>query len=182
MSAPELARLISGANTALEEACSAVNLSRRAALALAIMSLGGKSEGNISNQELLDRFLEYRITTKASAPKDVSSAKSDLLTSGCVQIVGKVSVFSVTDRGREVARKFQEVLDSSINEIGLSGAERLMLRELINSTDCPANSNAANSPIEFPRIGASTKDRVEVRAKKINPRTRTSRGSKAEVR
>lgn len=131
MAVAELARMLFAANTILEKVSSAVGLSKRAALALAIMSLEENSASTMTNQYLQDQFLKYKVSTAQSVQKDASAAKSELLEHKHIEIQGKVSVFAISEQGRGIFLKMYQAMDEAIEEQGLSDEERSVLRKLV---------------------------------------------------
>ena len=101
MATTELARINYAVNTIIEQASSAIGLSKRSAMALAIIAadrdpdLVIRGEQIMTNQGLQDRFVRHKISTEASAKKDSSNAKSELLENGYIRVIGRVSVTSV---------------------------------------------------------------------------------------
>lgn len=118
-------------NTILEQASSAVGLSKRAALALAILYLEDTSGATMTNQDLHDRFLKYNVSTGLSAKKDASAAKGELLVAKHIEIRGKVSVFALTEQGREIVLRMRDAVNEALKKLDLSDEERAVLRELV---------------------------------------------------
>lgn len=145
MAATELARMISAANTVLDEAASAIGLSKRAALALAIMSQEGREGGSLSNQELQDRFVQHRISSELSAKKDASAAKGELLKAKHIEIQGRVAVFAMTEHGKVTLERMYDVMTQVIDGIGLDDEERLFLRQLVGAQQ--KRSSDGQSPL-----------------------------------
>lgn len=128
MALSELARMMYAVNTMLEKASSSVGLSKRGALALAIMAV---EEGStLTNAELQQRFLAHSISTKASVAKDASFAKGELLKHGHISIADSVSTFAMTTKGRATVDQMYAAIRSAVDELGLSDSERRVLREL----------------------------------------------------
>ena len=138
MAATDFARLFYAMNTIIEDASSSVGLSKRAALALAILAGAPKSldirdqHTMMTNQKLQEFFVELRISTPASAKKDASAAKGELLGKKYIQIENKVSVFAVSADGERVVEKLHEAMKNTIEEIGLAEHERALLGQLVS--------------------------------------------------
>jgi hypothetical protein len=146
MAATELSRMLFAANSILEMASTAVHLSKRAAIALAILYLEDEPEStrSVTNQEMQEQFLKYSASTELSVKKDVSAAKSELLRQQYIDIRGKVSQFGINSAGRLAVEKMNQAMESGIEELGLTSKERGMIRELIGlSTTEPKKSNGS---------------------------------------
>jgi hypothetical protein len=126
MAVTELARIIFALNTIMEKASSAAGLSKRGALALAILD----ALPVMTNKKLQERFVTHSISTPASAAKDVSSAKSELLDKEFIEIGRRTAEFSINAAGREVVMKMYASMGSAIDMIGLDADERALLRRL----------------------------------------------------
>jgi hypothetical protein len=135
MAATELARMLFAANTILEKASSSVGLSKRAALALAILFLEDDPGAALTNREMHERFVTFNVSSGLSAKKDVSAAKSELLRLQYIEIREKMSKFGLTPKGRDVVSRMNDALAAAIDELGLSKRERSILRELAGLPD-----------------------------------------------
>lgn len=133
----QLARMNFAINSILEKASMGVGLSKRAAIALALLSAGGTAvEGLIvSNQALQEQFVRLNISSELSVKKDVSTVKGELLQKQYIEIRGKVSQFGLTQQGREAITAMSRILEACVNETGFSFQERSLLREIINLSD-----------------------------------------------
>jgi hypothetical protein len=143
MPVTEYARMLHAVNTILEKASSSVNLSKRAALALAIMNLRG--DGQIMTSTILqEEFVKHSISTMASAPKDASTAKSELLEKGCIAIRIKVSEFVVSDEGQRLYTLMYRAMELAIEDLGLTASQRRILRLLGGLPPRPRGRPAAS--------------------------------------
>jgi hypothetical protein len=130
MAATELARIVFAANTILERASSAIGLSKRGALALVVMTTDGK-DGVMGNQRLQNRFVHYNISSEASAKKDASAAKSELLKVRFIEIRERMSNFVITDVGHSALGKMQDEMARAMDDLRLSDKEREVFREAV---------------------------------------------------
>jgi len=148
MAVTELVRMLFAVNAILEEASAAVNLSKRAALALAILHLEESSDETMTNQDLHDRFVKHNVSTGLSAKKDSSAAKGELLAGKYIEIRGKVSVFALTSKGRDAVSKMYDAMDKAMEKLGLSEEERSVLRGLVKlPSRKPPASETAGKPV-----------------------------------
>lgn len=143
MAVAELSRMLFAVNTIMEKASSVVGLSKRAASALAILYLEDGAE--LTNAGLQKRFIEFKVSTDQSAQKDASSAKSVLLRAKHIEIRGKVSVFGLTEQGRDTVLKIYHAMNKALEDLGLSDEERSVLRKLVDLPEPrpPAKPNAS---------------------------------------
>ena len=132
MAVGELARLLHAVNTILDDAATALDLSRRATFAIAMMGLDEKRAGMFDNNWIRDQFLEFNISTMLSVQKDASAAKTELQEKGCIQIGLRPKEFSITENGRAKIKMAHEVLETAIAEMELSPSMRRMIRELLS--------------------------------------------------
>jgi len=91
---------------ALDRAAAKAGLQRRTAQVLSLMvALGAPT---YTNQELQDLFVECKLSTKLSAPKEASICKSKLLAGSFIETRGKVSTVAVTRKGYRAAAMMDE--------------------------------------------------------------------------
>lgn len=145
MAFAEITRMLFAMNTILEQAASAAKLSKRAALALAIMYVEDNPGGIKTNQNLQHLFLEYRLSTGSSAKKDASAAKSELLAAEFIMIQGRMSAFAPTPKGQAAIAKMYQVMNEALGKLELSDDERSVLRKLVELTN-PKPSASAKAP------------------------------------
>jgi hypothetical protein len=147
MAVTELARMLYAANTILEEASKSVALTKRAALALAILHVEGAP---MSNQDLVERFEKYNVSTGLSSKKDASAAKGELLQANLIEIRGKLSIFALTPRGREVIELMMKAMDAALHKLRLDSDQRAVFRKIIGLDDSePSEAKLPDSkPVE----------------------------------
>ncbi len=166
MAATELARMLFATNAVLDKAASAIGLSKRAALALAIMSQEGREGGALSNQELQDRFVQHKISTELSAKKDASAAKGELLKAKHIEIQGRVAVFAMTEQGKATLKHMYEVMTRVIDDIGLADEERSVLRQLVAAQQQRSTVERAGHSPSAPVSMQKANDAVSRRGRK----------------
>lgn len=147
MAVAELARIYYAASTILDTASSAVGLSKRAALGLAILEVNG---GPMTNVDLQNEFVSHGISTEASVKKDASAAKSELLERRHIEIRDRVSVYAITQDGRRVVQEMCLAMGRAVEKLALTDADRALLRQVVGlpsglPSDPPLSAGAANS-------------------------------------
>ena len=165
MAATELARIFHAVNKILEDSSSAVGLSKRGAMALALIDTEPDHEVSgrpvMRNQGLRELFVLHKISEVASAKKDASTAKSELLKLTYIEIVGKVSVFALTPAGKQKIRELSDALGRAIDGVGLADDERALLRRLSGLSFAPTEPRDGKARRKAPASerGASPKVR-----------------------
>src|SRR5215475_7801500 len=115
MTVPELARIGFAVNFILEKASSSLGLSKRSAIGMAMMAV--QQPKPMTNNDLQGQFVQWNISTKASANKDASAAKSELLQKGYIEIGDKVSIFSLNEKGRSALETLYREMRRATDEL-----------------------------------------------------------------
>jgi hypothetical protein len=127
MDVTEFARVFYAVNLILEDASAGVGLSKRAALALVLIS----TKATVNNRDLQQQFVKNNISTDKSAQKDSSTAKSELLDKGYIAIRNNVSVFAITDSGKQAVSTINTAVGDGIEKLGPTDDQRSAMRVLV---------------------------------------------------
>jgi hypothetical protein len=146
----DIARVLYAVHMIVEKASKAAGLSRRATLALGVMSVDPETvdgKPGMTNRGLRERLLRYNLSSEQSVRKDASAAKTELLLSRDIVTEGSVATFVITAAGQEKLRLMKKATDAAVDETGLPDEERTLLRKLVG-LPVPDRDSTASEGLE----------------------------------
>jgi len=137
-------------NKVLEEASQTLQLSKRAAVVLLILSDAEK--GEMRTKDLVETFQRWFVSASHTAAKDVSIAKGELFQRDLIMARGGIRNIELTAQGRDQAAGLVAAIERALENL-VAGQKDLLLIQAALSTIKPKMPPKPLTPAGFKETG-----------------------------